>query len=125
MNKKKVLCVLLSLFASGLVWSGAAATAPSVQQSIGKRITVQGTAVNSKAGAAVRTTAQEIIFIDGLASWGRDAGKSLEVSGLLQRRKFIPDPQPTPNAPIRQGAEGLQYVFAAARWKFLDDGMIR
>lgn len=117
MSFTRIACISVGLFLSSALSAGPRV---SLEQSIGKTITVQGEAVNSKAGAAVLTGDKDLIFIDDMPSWGRDAGKRLEVSGILRQRKLVPDAQWDPTGAVSQGAEGLQYVFDHVRWKFLD-----
>ncbi len=124
LNPKRVaLSLLLALLFTGLGSMTphlARANEPTINlaQSIGTTITVHGIAVDTKAGAAVRLANQEVIYIDDMVAWSQALrNQRVRVTGLLKRRKFIPDNLVLPDGSHTQGAEGLQYVFYRVTWE--------
>ena len=86
-----------------------------------RRVTLQGTAKDAKAGAVLVVADDRPIYLDGLDSWPKEAlGKKVQASGILVTRKYIPDPV-NENGEISQGAEGEQWVLAKVQWKILDE----
>lgn len=89
-------------------------------QETGTPTTIRGTARDSKGGAVIVPSRGEPVYIDGLDSWPAEAhGKRVTVSGLLKRRKSLPDPTVEPAA-VAPGMKGLRFVLEKARWKVED-----
>jgi hypothetical protein len=79
--------------------------------------TVRGTARDAKAGAVVITADQRVVYVEGLTSWpGGVSGRQVAVTGVLQRKKSIPDPV-GPDGSIAQGAVGEQEVLTSPVWQ--------
>lgn len=118
---KRIYCTVLVCCLGLLAPAFAAPPLPQqidLEHEIGRRTTVRGTARDSKGGAIVVLAQGEVIYIDALEAWP-DAvhGKQVTATGLLQRRKYIPDPTVGPDGGIAQGAKGLQFVLTQAQWK--------
>jgi hypothetical protein len=63
-------------------------------------------------------TRADTIYVIGLASWPADLlGRRVEVTGLLTRKKLIPDPEVNENGEHTAGAYGLQDVMEKPKWK--------
>ncbi len=101
---------------------------------LGRKITVEGWAVNSKIGAKL-IGADFDLWIDGLGSWpegyytGGARGKKVTVSGILARDSGLPVFIPKRDEPVVQGIpvpEGTdlkkarqRYILRNAEWKLL------
>lgn len=80
-----------------------------------------GRAVNAKAGAALQSASDEVIYLDGLSAWPAGVvGRRVEVSGLLVARKLIPDPAVGAGGAIGAGAPGSQTVFESPLWSVVE-----
>jgi hypothetical protein len=85
----------------------------------GGLITVEGTAADSKGGAAL-VTDRGIFYIDGLDDWPNHlVGKKLRVTGALAVEKRIPDPAPGLTS---TGAFGSQRLIKDAKWEEITPG---
>ncbi len=86
---------------------------------IGKEITLVGQAVDCKAAACLKLKNDIVVYIPNLDFWdkSRFLGKELYVTGVLQRKKIIPDPVIDENGAISTGAEGDQLILENAKWK--------
>lgn len=103
---------------------------------IGKRIIVEGWAVNRKIGAQLIGTNFNL-WIDGLSSWpeayytGGDKGKKVRISGILAEDNGLPIFIPRKDEPVVQGIpapEGTdlqkashRYVLRDASWELLPE----
>ncbi len=113
------------------------AGAPIVSSAnVGRRITVEGWAVNRKGGAEV-IGADFSVWIDGLDSWpegyymGGDRGKRVKVIGILAEDHVLPVFIPKKGEPIPQGIpvpEGTdlskashRYLLKDAKWELMED----
>lgn len=80
-----------------------------------------GKAVDAKAGAALQSDTDEVIYLEGLAAWPAGiAGRRVDVSGILVARKLIPDPTVGAGGAISAGASGSQTVFDSPRWSIVE-----
>jgi hypothetical protein len=87
---------------------------------IAKKVTFKGTAKDAKAGAVLIDKDQKVIYIEGLDAWPQEAfGKTIEATGVLVTKKYIPDPV-NEAGEICQGAEGQQFVLEQAKWRLQD-----
>ncbi len=78
--------------------------------------TIVGTARNAKGGAVVLADDGEPVYVEGLDAWsGEVDGRRVRVTGLLRRKKLLPEPV-LPPAPAVAGAEGEQVVLEKATW---------
>jgi hypothetical protein len=78
---------------------------------LGKQITLRGIAFDSKAGAVLKLKDGIIVYIYDLASWTDEfLRQQICVTGLLQKKKIIPDVTIDENGAISQGAPGDQYL---------------
>jgi len=80
-------------------------------------VTLEGTAFDAKGGAVLKTKKGEIIYIQGLPSWGTNAGRRISATGILRLKKYIPDPKTSKTGAVSQGAWGKQLVLEKAQWK--------
>lgn len=81
-----------------------------------KTVTLRGKALDAKAGAIVLVDGDRAVYIEGLSGWPNEAyGKRVAVTGVLVRKKFIPDPV-NEAGEICQGARGSQDVLEEAQW---------
>lgn len=78
---------------------------------IGKEISLSGLAFDSKAGAVLKLKDGIIVYIYDLSSWSSEfLGQKTCVTGLLQKKKIIPDVRIDEDGSISQGAPGEQYL---------------
>lgn len=83
-----------------------------------RKKTIEGKARDAKAGAVVVLDSGEPVYIEGLDGWPSDIeGKRVRATGVLKRKKLIPDPVVDSDGAISQGAEGDQTVLEGASWK--------
>jgi len=83
-----------------------------------KPVTLTGYAADARAGAVITTDEGDTIYVAGLATWPADLlGRRVEVTGLLTRKKPIPDPEVNENGEHTAGAYGLQDVMEKTKWK--------
>ncbi len=101
---------------------------------LGKKITIEGWAVNCKTGAQLIGTDFDL-WIDGLSSWpegyytGGEKGKKLRVFGILTEDNGVPVFIPKRDEPIVQGIpvpEGTdlrkashRYILKDANWELI------
>ena len=84
---------------------------------IGQKVTLLGTAKDAKGGAALITTDEKMIYIKGLDSWSTElVDKEVSVIGLLKKEKIIPDPLINKKGDISSGAIGEQLVLENAEY---------
>jgi hypothetical protein len=87
---------------------------------LGKTVTLQGTAHDAKGGAVLMIPNDVPIYIENLPCWPDDVfGKQVSVTGVLRKKKLIPDPYISPDGGISQGAIGTQTVLENAEWKLI------
>lgn len=86
---------------------------------IGKETTLVGQAVDCKAAACLKLKNGIVVYIPNLDFWdeSRFLGKEVYVTGVLQRKKIIPDPFIDENGAISTGAEGDQLILENAKWE--------
>lgn len=96
--------------------------AVNLKASIGKRVTLKGTAGNAKGGAVVVTTSGSTVYLVELDEWPPELeGRAVEVSGRLDRKQHIPEATTDPvTGAISAGARGKQWVLEGAVWKGAD-----
>ena len=82
-----------------------------LEQSLGKEVTLHGTARDAKGGAVLLTDDNIPVYIKGLSTWTSGIeGSRVSASGMLKKEKYIPDPKIDDDGGISQGAIGMQYV---------------
>ena len=102
---------------------------------VGQPVTLEGTAVNAKLGAAL-IGEDDLVWIDGLDAWpdgfysGGDQGKRLRVTGVVIRRDDVPVFVPEPGEPMKAGVPVAseaerekakwRYLLRDAKWTVLD-----
>jgi hypothetical protein len=86
---------------------------------IGKEITLVGQAVDCKAAACLKLKDDIVVYIPNLDCWDESEflGKEVYVTGVLQRKKIIPDPIIDESGAISTGAEGDQLILENVKWK--------
>ncbi len=88
-----------------------------IEKLIGQKITLKGIAKDAKGGAVILTSEKVPIYIKGLDSWPPELfDKQLEVTGVLNEEKFIPDPVIDEDGSISTGAYGDQLVLENAEF---------
>ncbi len=88
----------------------------SLEEQIGEKVTLEGTAQNSKAGAVLLLGTGNVIWIRRKGSWDDTrVGKEITLTGILRREKYIPNHMTSDDGGISQGAEGLQYTLELTR----------
>jgi hypothetical protein len=81
-------------------------------------VTLEGYAADARAGAVLMTDEGDTIYVAGLPAWPGDLlGRRVEVTGRLDRKKLIPDPEVNEKGEHTAGAYGLQDVLEGASWK--------
>lgn len=89
----------------------------SLEQNIGKTVSVHGTAMDAKAGAVVKIEGG-VIYVHNLSAWPPDlSGKQVIAEGKLIKKKIMPDPVKSPSGLTPQGAFGESFVLESATWK--------
>ncbi|MFX1256837.1 MAG: hypothetical protein ACFFAN_03180 [Promethearchaeota archaeon] len=77
---------------------------------LGQRVTLIGTAKDAKGGAVLITAEKEPIYIEGIAFWSSNLlDKQITAIGVLKKGKFIPDPIINKDGGISTGAIGIQF----------------
>ncbi len=105
------------------------------QANLGKKITVEGRAVDRKMGAQLIGEDFDL-WIDGLSGWpsgyytGGEKGRKVRVSGILAEDHGLPVFIPRKNEPVMQGIpvpEGTdlkkaahRYILREATWELLE-----
>ena len=80
---------------------------------IQKKITLQGFASLSKAGVCLQVKNNQVVFLPEIEDWDADfLDQTVKVTGILQKRKFIPDVEIDEDGGISQGMVGKQYLIA-------------
>lgn len=88
-----------------------------LEQSIGKTVSLHGTALDAKAGAVVKV-AGGLVYIRDLSAWPPElSGKHVIAEGKLTRKKIMPDPIKSESGLTPQGAFGEHFLLENARWK--------
>jgi hypothetical protein len=83
----------------------------SLEKSIGQKVNLFGIAKDAKGGAVLLTNDGNVIFIKNLEHWSPELlNKQFYISGILKKKKFIPDPVVDKNGAISCGAFGEQLV---------------
>lgn len=132
--KIRVFFLALLILAGCAAGRGQTGTAVVSADNLGRKITVEGWAVNSKIGARLIGIDFDL-WIDGLSSWpegyytGGARGKKVMVSGVLARDSDLPVFIPKKDESIVQGIpvpEGTdlrkarqRYILKNAEWKLL------
>ncbi|MFT3694856.1 MAG: hypothetical protein QM831_17030 [Kofleriaceae bacterium] len=87
----------------------------SLSESVGKQITVEGTARNAAAGAVIMT-GDGPIYLQGIESWDKATdGKQVSVTGTLRAQdngSLVND-----KGEYSHGIPGKKYELASATWK--------
>ncbi|MBD3191105.1 MAG: hypothetical protein GF308_10695 [Candidatus Heimdallarchaeota archaeon] len=74
------------------------------------KVTLVGLAANAKAGSCLQLD-NNIIYLQDHFEWGDELlGQHVNVTGVLLKRKIIPDPTIDEQGGISAGAHGEQYV---------------
>ncbi len=101
---------------------------PVSAQNLGRRITVEGWAVNRKGGAALEGDGFTV-WMEGMESWpaeccaGGARGRRLRATGVLAEDHGLPVFVPQQDQPIRQGIpvpEGTDLEVASRRFLLVD-----
>ncbi|TFG07735.1 MAG: hypothetical protein EU539_04165 [Promethearchaeota archaeon] len=92
-----------------------------IENLIGRKVELAGTAKNAKGGAVIITDNKDVIYIKHLAFWSSELlDKHISASGLLKKEKFIPDPHVDEDGAISTGAFGNQLVLENAEYSIND-----
>jgi len=88
-----------------------------LEKLIGQKVSLSGIAKDAKGGAVIITPEGYVIYVKGLEFWPSDyLDKSISVSGLLKKEKFIPDPIIEENGAVSTGAYGDQLILENAEY---------
>jgi hypothetical protein len=81
------------------------------------RVRLHGKAAQTKSGAALVTDSGDVVYLEGVDAWPDDAaGRNVTATGVLVRRKAVPDPVVDDAGAVSQGAEGMQLMLEGAHW---------
>lgn len=90
---------------------------PSYDDMVDTNVTISGVARNARMGAVVLPSDRTPIYIDGLEEWDDDvSGQSIQVTGVLRRRKLAPDPVVGADGGVSHGMEGASFVIEDPAW---------
>lgn len=82
----------------------------------GKLITVQGEALNAKAGAMVNE-----YYVEGLSSWPAEFyGKKVEVTGRVKLIEHKQEDLRSANGEWSQGMVGTQHILVGAKYRLVE-----
>ena len=83
----------------------------NLEESLGRKVILEGIAQDAKGGAVLITKHREVIYVKDLDSWDSMVlGKNIALEGILKKEKLIPDPRIDGDGAISAGAIGEQYV---------------
>ena len=95
----------------------------NLEQRVGTKVTLRGVAEDDAACAIVEV--DDIgcdVYLVELASWGKDRGKRVEVTGTLRYRQIgreaAAEPSPGDQLAVH-GMVGKRYVLEGATWKLV------
>lgn len=111
--------LLISACLAGCKEPRPAASRPAthVEHMEGKVITIQGKALNSKAGAMAGD-----YFVDGLHGWPEEVqGKMVEVTGKLRSMEHREEDLYDEEGAVRQGMVGTQQVLLRPKWHVVEE----
>lgn len=95
----------------------------NLEQRVGTKVTLRGVAEDDAACAIVEVDdLQRNVYIVELASWGKDRGKRVEVTGTLRHRRIGRDAAAEPSTDDQlavHGMVGKRYVLEGATWKLV------
>jgi len=87
----------------------------SLDQQVGTKVTIRGTARNAAAGAVVLTDDRTPVYVAGLDRWDRATdGKQISASGTL--RKVGGDPVVNDRGEHSHGVPGDRFVLEQPTW---------
>ena len=83
---------------------------------LNSQLTLKGIALDAKAGAVLKLSSGEIVYLENHAFWQDDlVQKEVSVTGKLVEKKLIPDPHTAENGAKSAGAFGIQFVLECAK----------
>lgn len=89
-----------------------------LDQMIGKRVTLSGDAMDSKAGAVVRLRDETVVYVRGLDYWEDSlVGGSVEVEGTLRSECLTSGPLVDETGAFSQGSDEEQFFLDSAVWR--------
>jgi hypothetical protein len=95
-------------------------TQPNYDSMVDTNVTIRGVARDARMGAVVLPEDRTPIYIDGLEEWDDDvSGESIEVTGMLRRRKLAPDPVVGADGGVSHGIHGDNFVLEDPAWSVL------
>ena len=90
----------------------------AITDKIGTTVTLRGRALDANAGAVLLLEDETPIYIHVLEYWPDEfVGEEVEVRGVLQREKVIPNPEASP---VSHGAAGMNLVLRNASWRKIE-----
>ncbi len=96
---------------------GATGGGGALDELVDQTVTLRGVAHEAALGAVVVLDGGGVVYFDGRADWpGPVSGKTIDVTGVLRRRKLAPDPVVGANSGISHGVAGESWVFEDATW---------
>ncbi len=79
--------------------------------SLGKEVIIEGIAYDAKGGACIKLKDGNVVYIRNKLDWETEyLEKRIVITGTLNLKKIIPDPEIGENGAISTGATGKQYV---------------
>jgi hypothetical protein len=80
---------------------------------IQKKVILQGFASLSKAGVCLQVKNNQVVFLPEIEDWDADfLEQTVKVTGILQKKKLIPDVEIDEDGGISQGMSGKQYLIS-------------
>lgn len=77
---------------------------------LNKKVTLVGLAANAKAGACLKVE-NNVLYLQDRLEWEEDfIEEQVSITGILIKKKIIPDPTVDEEGAISTGAYGEQYV---------------
>ena len=133
----KLIVLLLALTSCSTLTVVSTLSDKNLNDLLGKKITVEGTAVNAKLGALLITKDSSSIWINGIDSWptgyylGGDNGKTLKVTGTLIEKYDLPvfiykeGELPKSGIPVPVGTDlkeaSRRYLLKGAKWEIISE----
>jgi len=91
---------------------------PGLDTMVDQKVSLSGTAMDSKAGAVLVADDDTIVYLEDVDYWDASfAGKPVGVTGTLRRKQAIPPAAVADDGAISQGMDGDQWVLEDPQWR--------
>lgn len=88
-----------------------------LDEMLGKRVTLRGTAYDAHAGAVLMLPDGITVYVSGLSAWDEQLyGREVELTGVLNREQLGPEPTVTEDGHTH-GMVGRPLVLREASWQ--------